>query len=667
MSATTVSLDELCINTIRGLALDAVGGANSGHAGLPMGAGPMAYQLWTKHLKHNPKNPKWFDRDRFVLSAGHGSMLLYSLLHLTGYDLSLDDLKQFRHIHSRTPGHPENTVTPGVEVTTGPLGQGFGHAVGLAIAEAFLAATYNKPNFEVISHFTYGLCSDGDLMEGVSNEAASLAGHLGLGKLIFLYDDNGITIDGTTQIAFTEDVGKRFEGLGWHVQSIDGMDLTAVENAIEAAKAETKRPSLIKAKTVIGYGSPNLQGTSKIHSNALKPDELKLTKENLGIPLEPTFYISDDALAHFRTALETGARAEGQWKQTMTEYAAEYPELAEQLKAAIKGDLGTAWIDALPVCTEKVATRKANEGVIAAIAQFLPNLIGGSADLNESNLVEQKGKFSFQPDSYQGKNIHFGVREHAMAAAVNGINLHGGTRGYGASFLVFTDYARPSLRLAAIQESPSIFVFTHDSIGVGEDGPTHEPIEQIASMRMIPNFNVFRPADGNETAVAWKVALQSTETPTLLALSRQALPPLTPDTVKDHPAEKGAYILQEATGGKPKLTLVGTGSEVQHCVAARETLEKDGIPTRVVSFPCWFLFDKQTDEYKTKTIDRSIPTVSVEAGTTMAWPRYADAHVGIDRFGLSGNGDLVMAEFGFTPENVVATAKKLLEERKGGA
>ena len=408
-------------------------------------------------------------------------------------------------------------------------------------------------------------------MEGVTNEAGSIAGHLGLGKLIFLYDDNGITIDGTTQIAFTEDVAARYTALGWHVQSIDGMDLQAVESAIEAAKAETPRPSLIKASTVIGYGSPNMEGTSKIHSTALKPDELKLTKDRLGIPQEPTFYIPDDALHHFRTALETGARAQGQWNQTLSNYAGEYPAEAAELKAAIKGDLGTAWIEALPKCTEKIATRKASEGVIGAIVPFLPTLIGGSADLNESNLVEQKGKLSFQPGSYAGKNLHFGIREHAMAAAVNGITLHGGTRGYGASFMVFTDYARPALRLAAIQDSPSIFVFTHDSIGVGEDGPTHEPIEHLTSLRLIPNFNMFRPADGNETAVAWKVALEATHNPTLLALTRQAVPPLTPDNIADHPAHKGAYILSEATGGKPKLTLIGTGSELQHCVAARET------------------------------------------------------------------------------------------------
>ena len=663
MALTSVSLDDLCINTIRGLTLDAVGAANSGHAGLPMGAGPMAYVLWTQFLKHNPRNPKWFDRDRFVLSAGHGSMLLYSLLHLTGYDLSLDEIKRFRQIHSKTPGHPENVVTPGVEVTTGPLGQGFGHAVGLAIAERFLGATYNRPGFEVIDHHTYGICSDGDLNEGLSNEAASLAGHLGLGKLIFLYDSNEITIDGSTKIAFTEDVGRRFEALGWHVQEVDGMDLNEVQTALESARAELTRPSIIVARTVIGFGSPNLEGTSKIHSNALKPDELKLTKENLSIPLDPLFDIPEDALKHFRTAIEKGARAEGQWKQLMIEYAEDYPSEAKELKAAIAGEHGEEWVKALPKCTEKMATRKASEGVIQAIAPFFPTLIGGSADLNESNLVEQKGRKSFQAASPEGANIHFGIREHAMAAAVNGINLHGGTRAYGASFMVFTDYARPSIRLAAIQDSPSIFVFTHDSIGVGEDGPTHEPIEHLTSLRAIPNFNVFRPADGNETAVGWKVALQSTKTPTLLALTRQGVPPLTPDTVGAHPAERGAYILFDAAKGKPKVTLIGTGSELQHCAAAREKLEAEGIPTRVVSFPSWFLFEQQDDAYKKKTIDLSIPTLSVEAGSTLAWPRYSHAQVGIDRFGLSGPGDQVMAEFGFTAENVVEKAKQLLADR----
>jgi transketolase len=662
MAVSTVSLDELSINVIRGLAIDAVNAANSGHPGLPMGAAPMAYVLWTKHLRYNPKNPHWFNRDRFILSAGHGCMLQYALLHLTGFDLSLDDLKHFRQLHSRTPGHPENTVTPGVEMATGPLGQGFAHSVGFAIAEKFLAATFNKPGQDIVDHFTYGICSDGDLEEGISSEAASLAGHLKLGKLIFLYDDNGITIDGTTKIAFTEDVQKRFDAFGWHTQRIDGLDIDAVDQAIEAAKAETDRPSLILARTVIGYGSPTLQGTSKIHSNPLKPEETKLTKENLGLPTDQTFYIPDEVLHHFRKALERGARDEGQWNQTLNNYAEYFPTEAAQLKAAISGDLGTAWLDALPEGTEKVATRKASEGVIQAIYPHLPTFIGGSADLNESNLVHQKGREEFQPETPGGHNVAFGIREHAMCAAVNGMNLHGGVQAYGSSFMVFTDYARPSLRLAALQEVPSIFIFTHDSIGVGEDGPTHEPVEHLTALRAIPNFHVFRPADGNETAVAWKVALQSKHTPTLLALSRQALPVLTPGNVKDHPAEKGAYILQEATGGTPKLILIGTGSELQHAVAARATLEAEGIPTRVVSFPSWFLFNKQTAEYQNSVIDKSIPTVSIEAGSTMAWPRYSHAQVGVDHFGLSGPGDQVMKELGITAEHLVEVAKSLLQK-----
>jgi transketolase len=658
--ALTASLEELSINVIRGLAIDAVNKANSGHPGLPMGAAAMAYVLWTKHMRYNPKNPHWFNRDRFILSAGHGCMLQYALLHLTGFDLSLDDLKSFRQLHSKTPGHPENTLTPGVEMATGPLGQGLAHAVGFAIAEKFLGATFNKPDHPLVDHYTFGICSDGDLEEGVTNEAASLAGHLKLGKLIFLYDDNGITIDGTTQIAFTEDVQKRFDALGWHTQRIDGLDTEAVDKAINAAKAETTRPSLILAKTTIGYGSPSLQGTSKIHSNPLKPDETKLTKENLGLPAEETFYVPDEVLHHFRSALERGARDEGQWNQTLSHYAEYHPTEAAQLKAAIAHDLGTAWLDALPACTEKVATRKASETVIQAIYPHLPTFIGGSADLNESNLVHQKGREEFQPETPGGHNVAFGIREHAMAAAVNGMNLHGGVQAYGASFMVFTDYARPSLRLSALMEVPSIFVFTHDSIGVGEDGPTHEPVEHLTALRAIPNFNVFRPADGNETAVAWKVALQSKHTPTLLALSRQALPPLTPDNVKDHPAEKGAYILQEASGGTPKLILIGTGSELQHAVAARETLEAEGVPTRVVSFPSWLLFAKQSPEYQASVLPKTVPTVSIEAGSTLAWPRYSHAQVGVDTFGHSAPGDLVMKEFGITAENLVKVAKELL-------
>ncbi len=659
MSVSTASLEELSINTIRGLSMDGVEAAKSGHAGLPLGAAPMAYVLWTKHLKFNPKDPQWLDRDRFILSAGHGSMLLYSLLHLTGFDLPMSELKRFRQLHSKTPGHPENHMTPGVEMATGPLGQGVAHSVGFAIAESFLAATYNRPGHDLIDHHTYALCSDGDLMEGVSNEAASLAGHLQLGKLTWLYDDNGISIDGKTEITFTEDVEVRFKGLGWHTQRIDGMDPVAVDQAIRAAHAVTDKPSLILAKTVIGFGSPKLAGTNKAHSNPFGPEELKATKEALGISQEP-FYVPAEVYTNFQAAGLAGAAKQKTWEEKLEAYSVAYPTEAAQLKAAIAGDLGSAWLDALPQISDKVATRKASEIVINAVSPHLPTLMGGSADLAESNLTTQKGAGVFQPESRAGKNIDFGVREHATIAAVNGLTLHGATRAFGASFMVFSDYARPSIRLGALQHIPAIYVFTHDSIGVGEDGPTHEPVEQLTSLRAIPNLNVIRPADGYETAVAWKIALQATTTPTFLALSRQALPALTPSDLKNHPSEKGGYVVLEATGGTPKLVLIGTGSELQHVVAARETLEAEGIPTRVVSLPSWFLFEKQGKEYVHTVLPKGIPTLSVEAGSTLAWPRYSDAQIGVDTFGLSGPGDVVMKEFGFTPENVVAVAKQLL-------
>lgn len=660
MSATSASLDQLSINTIRGLSLDGVEAAKSGHAGLPLGAAPMAYVLWTRFLKFNPKNPKWFDRDRFVLSAGHGSMLLYSLLHLTGFDLELNDLKNFRQLHSRTPGHPENTLTPGVEMATGPLGQGVAHTVGMAIAEKFLSATYNRPGHEIVDHFTYAICSDGDLMEGISNEAASLAGHLKLGKLIWLYDDNGITIDGKTDIAFTENVGARFEALGWHTAHVDGMDPEAVSAAISAAHGVKDKPSLILAKTIIGFGSPKLAGTNKAHSNPFGTEELAATKIALGIPVEPAFFIDPEVLSHFRNLGQAGSAKESDWDSKFLAYAEAYPSEAATLKAAIEGDLGSAWLNNLPMIEDKVATRKSSEMVINAIASSLPNLLGGSADLAESNLTTQKGLRTFQSETPAGKTLDFGVREHAAIAAVNGITLHGGTRAYGASFLVFSDYARPSIRLAALMEIPSIFVFTHDSIGVGEDGPTHEPIEQITALRAIPNLNVIRPGDGNETAVAWKIALQSKHSPTFLALSRQALPPVTPSDVLLHPSEKGGYILKDAATGQPEVILIGTGSELQLVLNAQAKLESEGIASRVVSLPSWFLFDSQTEEYRSTVLPRNIPKLSVEAGTTLAWPRYSDAQVGVDRFGLSGPGDLVMKELGFTVENVVAKAKALL-------
>ena len=645
------------INTIRGLSLDAVEAAKSGHAGLPLGMAAAAYALWSKHLEFDPKDPKWFDRDRFILSAGHGSMLLYSLLHLTGYDLPLAELKAFRQLHSKTPGHPENVLTPGVEMPTGPLGQGAATSVGFAIAEAYLGATFNKPGHTVVDHRTYVVCSDGDLMEGVSGEAASLAGHLGLGKLIWLYDDNGITIDGKTDLAFTESVETRFRAYEWHVIRVaDGEDVEAVDKAIAEARAETGRPTLIICKTVIGYGSPKLAGTNKAHSNPFGPEELAATKANLGIDPEP-FHIDADVKAQYESFAAT-AKHEA-WKQALHDYAAAFPAEAAQLRALISGEPGPEWLDKLPQIADKVATRKASETVINAVAASLPGLIGGSADLTESNLTHQKGFADFQKATPGGKNVNFGVREFAMMCAVNGITLHGGTRGYGASFLVFSDYCRAAIRLAALAESPSIFVFTHDSIGVGEDGPTHEPIEQITSLRAIPNLNVIRPADGYETAAAWKWAVQSHETPTLLALSRQALPALTPDDVRDHPLQKGAYVLQEASSDA-KVILIGTGSELQHCVKARETLEAEGVPTRVVSMPSWWLFALQPKAYQDSVLPKATPKVSAEAGSTLAWPRYSDAQVGIDRFGLSAPGDQVMKEFGITPEAVVEKARGLL-------
>ncbi len=621
----------------------------------------MAYTLWTKYLHHNPRNPHWFNRDRFILSAGHGSMLLYSLLHLTGYDLSLDDLKQFRQLHSRTPGHPENLETAGVEMATGPLAQGFGHSVGFALAESWLRATFNKPGHDIVDHFTYVIASDGDLMEGLSNESASLAGHLHLGRLIVLYDDNEISLDGPTSLSFTENVGGRFEALGWHVQHVDGMNPGAIDAAIREAHHVTDKPSIIACKTIIGFGSPNKAGSSKSHGSPLGPDEVKLTKEALGIPLEPDFYVDPAALATYRSAVEHGANLEAKWNDVFAAYSAAYPELAKTLSEAIAGNFPTAWIDHLPTFDQPISTRKAGNTVLNAIAAHHDVLIGGNADLSESTYATQKNSGEFDWDNHAQRNIMFGVREHAMVAAVNGLTLHGGVQSYGGTFFVFSDYCRPSIRLAAIMECPSISVFTHDSVGVGEDGPTHQPVEHLTSLRAIPNVNVFRPADGNETAAGWKVALQSRKTPTLLVLSRQDLPALTPNTVSEHPAEKGAYVLSAASSD-PQLILIGTGSELQLCTGAKEKLEAQGIPTSVVSMPSWFLFEQQTAEYKASVFPKGVKRVSVEAGSTMAWPRYSDAQVGIDRFGLSAPAKLIFAELGLTVENVVNTALSTLND-----
>lgn len=623
-----------------------------------MGAAPMAFALWNHHLRFNPTNPHWFDRDRFILSAGHGSMLLYSLLHLTGYDVSLSDLKEFRQPHSKTPGHPENTMTAGVEMATGPLGQGFAHGVGFAIAEAHLAARYNRPGHAVIDHYTYAIVSDGDLMEGISSEAASLAGHLQLGKMIYLYDDNGISIDGSTSLAFTEDVYGRFVAFGWHVVKVDGMDVNQVSNAIEQAKKVTDKPSLIMCKTIIGFGSPNKAGSAKAHGSPLGPDEVKLAKEALGIPLEPPFYVPDEvygAMCH----QEAGKAVTAEWDELWQSYTSVYPEEAAELGAMIEGKLPAGWTSAIPSFTESFATRKNGSDVLNAVAKVLPGLLGGSADLAESNLTVIHGEPSFQPGAYANRNFCYGVREHAMAAAVNGITLHGGLKAIAASFLQFTDYCRPSIRLAALMDCPSIFVFTHDSIGLGEDGPTHQPVEHFAALRAMPNLNTIRPCDGNETAAAYKVAIESKTTPTLLALSRQNLPVLSPNTVAEHPLENGAYVLREASSSA-KVILIGTGSEVQLCTSAAEQLEAAGIPTRVVSMPSWFLFEKQTAEYRSSVLPKGTPALAVEAGTSFGWAKYSDAQVCIDHFGVSGPAPALFKEFGFTAENVAAKAKELL-------
>ncbi|MFN3729207.1 MAG: transketolase [Fimbriimonadaceae bacterium] len=657
MSSPHSVSDSDCVNAIRALSIDGVQQAKSGHPGLPLGAAAMAYALFARHLRFNPKNPEWFDRDRFILSAGHGSMLLYSLLYLTGYDLPLEELKRFRQWDSMTPGHPENTHTQGVEMATGPLGQGFATSIGFAIAEAHLAARFNKLDATVVDHYTYVLASDGDLMEGVASEAASLAGHLKLGKLIVLYDDNRITIDGSTSIAFTESVADRFSAYGWHVQSVDGLNVDDVDHAITNAKAATDRPSLIICRTTIGYGSPNKAGTAKSHGAPLGEEEVRLTKEALGIKdLEP-FAVDPDVLAKFRTAIERGHDWEAGWNLLMENYAASYPADADLFRRCLEGDFGIESA-ALPAFPEAVATRQASQEVIQALAKAVPNLIGGSADLAESNftLIEEDGYF--QHDTRSNRNLAFGIREHAMAAAINGITLHGGLRGYGATFLIFSDYCKPSLRLAALMKCPSIFVFTHDSVGLGEDGPTHQPIEQMAMLRATPNFNLMRPADGNETAACWLWALALTDAPSALALTRQKVPSITPPPGPDHPSQFGAYILREAGSGEPDLVLIGTGSEVQLCLKAAEHLEREGIATRVVNMPSWALFEAQDPEYQEEVLGTDALTISVEAATTFGWATYSDAQFGLDRFGASAPGEICLREFGFTAENIAAFARE---------
>lgn len=669
---TNSKLEQLCVNTIRTLAIDAVQKANSGHPGMPMGMADAAYVLWTQFLRHNPKNPDWFNRDRFVLSAGHGSMLLYSLLHLTGYDLPLEQLKQFRQWDSQTPGHPEYGLTPGVETTTGPLGQGFANGVGMAIAEAFLAATFNRPDHEIVNHYTYAIVSDGDLMEGVSHEAASLAGHLKLGKIIYLYDDNHISIDGPTELAFTEDRMQRFEAYGWHTQQIDGHDRAAVAKAIKAAQTVADKPSIIACRTTIGFGSPNKANTAEVHGSPLGEDEVRRTKEVYGWDPDKQFYIPDEALAHFREAVDRGAQWEKSWKKSMDAYATAFPQEAQQLKHALSGELPDGWDDALPTFPadkKGMATRAASGKMLNAIAPALPNLIGGSADLAPSNNTFLKEYGVFTADSYSGRNFHFGVREHGMVGTLNGMALHGGVIPYGGTFLVFSDYCRPSIRLAALSHIPSIFVFTHDSIGLGEDGPTHQPVEHLAALRAIPNLTVIRPADANETAQAWKVALEKRDGPVALVLTRQNLPVFDRANMGDAAnLAKGAYILLDSDRVYPDVLLIATGSEVQLAVEAHARLAEQGIAAHVISMPSWELFKKQSEEYRDFVLPPSVRArVAIEAGSPLGWRQWVGSHgaiIGLERFGASAPYKTIFEHLGFTVDNLVLRALQTIDKSK---
>ena len=683
MPATiTQTLEDLCINTIRFLSADAVQNANSGHPGLPMGAAAMAFTLWDGFLKHNPADPSWFDRDRFVLSAGHGSMLLYSLLHLTGYDLPLDELKRFRKWGSKTPGHPERGHTVGVEVATGPLGQGFGNGVGMAIAEAWFAARFNRPEHTIVDHYTYALCGDGDLMEGVTQEAASLAGHLRLGKLIYFYDQNHISLAGATGMTFTEDVAKRFEAYGWHTRTVtEGNDTQAIAGAIQEARREQRRPSLILVHTHIGYGSPKKQDNFSAHGNPLGEEELQAAKTALGWPTMDKFYLPQPAVDRFRQALPKGAEAQSKWRKKLEDYKKEFPKEAAEFEQIVSGKLPENWAADLPKwkpADKPMSTRVAGGQALNALAQRIPNLIGGSADLNPSTETALKGMGDFQPPesggpgtlgavggewSYAGRNVAFGVREHAMGAAVNGLAAHGGVLPFSATFLVFSDYMKPAIRLGALSRLKAFYVFTHDSVAVGEDGPTHEPVEHLAGLRAIPGLTVIRPADGNETAEAWAFAIQH-DGPTLFALTRQNLPHLDRGAAKDPGVAKGAYILSEAEGGAPDVILIGTGSEVNLCMKAQQTLKDRGIKARVVSMPSWNLFAQQDDAYRESVLPQSIKKrVTVEAASPFGWRQWAGDEgivIGIDHYGASAPGDEIMQRFGFTAEHVTSAALRLL-------
>jgi transketolase len=677
----TAELDLLCINTIRALSLDAVQKAESGHPGLPLGCAPLAYVLWTRFLRHNPRNPRWANRDRFLLSAGHGSMLLYSLLHLTGYDLPLEELKRFRQYGSKTAGHPENVLTPGCEITTGPLGQGFANGVGMAMGAAHLSAKFNKPEFPLIDHYVYAIVSDGDLMEGVASEAASLAGHLKLGKLIYLYDDNHVTIEGFTNLAFTENVPRRFEAYGWHTSTVeDGNDLEAIEQALRDAQSVSDRPSLISVKTTIGYGMPTA-GTRKAHSDAPGPDAVRETKRHLGWPEDKDFFIPEEAATHFREAIERGALWEEEWNALVETYEHEHEDTAGAWRATMSNELPEGWETHLPSFegAKPMATRSASGEVINALAPHMPMLVGGSADLGPSNNTDIKDGGSFQPGSYEGRILHFGVREHAMGATLTGISLNGGLIPYGGTFMCFSDYMKPAIRLAALSEVQVIYVFTHDSIGLGEDGPTHQPVEHLAGLRAIPHLYVIRPADPHETREAWRIAINRRHGPTALALTRQKVPVIDQTRYRSAiGAQRGAYILAEAEGTQggareeretatttpPALILMATGSEVSLALEAREALQKEGTPARVVSMPCWELFEEQPEGYREEVLPPNVTArLSIEAGARLGWDRYVGPRgdcVCLDRFGASAPGDVAMRELGFNLENVLRRARALL-------
>ncbi|MBG9714912.1 transketolase [Bacillus thuringiensis] len=661
----TQNINQLAVNTLRTLSIDAINAANSGHPGLPMGAAPMAYALWTNHLNYNPNHPEWFNRDRFVLSAGHGSSLLYSLLHLAGYDVSIDDLKNFRKLNSKTPGHPEFGHTSGVEATTGPLGQGIANAVGMAMAEAHLAAKFNKDGHSIIDHNTYALVGDGDLMEGVAYEAMSMAGHMKLGKLIVLYDSNEISLDGELGIAFSEDIQKRAESVHWqYVRVEDGNDVDAITKAIQSAKENTDQPTLIEIRTIIGYGSPKVAGTNKAHGNPLGVEEATATKQVYGWDYEEDFFVPEEVKAHFNELKQRGTEKENEWNEQFNLYRESNPALADELEKAITGDVLIEAKDILSFDIEKtISTRVASGEAINHYVKSIPSIFGGSADLSHSTMTDIKGEAVYAIESYAGRNIYFGVREHAMGAAANGLALHGGVKPFVSTFFVFNDYLRPSIRLAALQKLPVTYVFTHDSIAVGEDGPTHEPIEQLAALRAIPGLTVIRPSDANETASAWAYALQQTDGPVVLVLSRQNLPVFNETKANIENLSKGAYVLTQ-TNENPDVILIATGSEVSLAASAKAKLEEDNVSVRIVAMPSWELFDRQSKEYKESVLASSVTKrVSLEMGVSLGWERYVGQEgkiLSIETFGASGTGAEVMNLFGFTTENVVQITKNVL-------